>query len=76
MYYSKREKVTVPCDLKLIKMDPDPFYRYKMERILVSYNKKDTLLTNLLNVAKDLRIRPEYILEHFRLKLKAKYEQK
>ncbi len=58
MYYSKREKVTVPSDLSLINMDPDPFYRYKMEPILVSYSKKDTTLTNLYILAKDLKIRP------------------
>ena len=75
MYYFKKEQVTVPSDLSLIKMDQDPFYRYKMEELRVSYEKKYTILTNVCNVASNLRIRPEYILEHFALALNAKYEQ-
>lgn len=45
----------------------DPFYRYKRPVAILSSTKKGTEITNLQEIAKSLRINPEYILHWIKI---------
>lgn len=44
----------------------DPFYRYKMEKMIVGKQKNKTIVTNIDKVAADIYVQPELIAEYFK----------
>jgi translation initiation factor 5 len=47
----------------------DPFYRYKMEQMILIREKNGTCIKNFINISKDLDRDPKIIISYFKKKL-------
>lgn len=51
----------------------DPFYRYKMDKLIVTRQKNATCITNIKKVSKDIERNELMIIEHFKYKFNAPF---
>lgn len=47
----------------------DPFYRYKMDKIIINVKNKKTILTNLSSISQTLKIDPKILFRYITSKL-------